>query len=71
MNVVGMRAAPESAPPCGGTPCRNVQRGYPPPSRVGLTLSRHRNGSMYARLAARGKEAHPMGAGDMAMPRHY
>ena len=71
MNVVGMRASPESAPPFGGTPCRNVQRGCPPPFQVGLTLRRHRNGSMYARLAARGKVAHPMGAGGMAMPSHY
>ena len=30
---------------------------------MGLTLSRHRKGSMFARHTARGKVAHPMGAG--------
>ena len=31
---------------------------------MGLTLSRHRYGFIFARLAARGKAAHPMGAGE-------
>ena len=42
-----------------GLSAETYQRGYPPPSRVGLTLSRHRHGSKLAAPEARWMTSSP------------
>ena len=45
--------------PSGAFSAETYQRGYPPPSRVGLTLSRHRHGSKLAAPEARWMTSSP------------